>query len=111
MEQFTADAEFWVDERADEDGRVRLELVGELDIAGATHLEDRLRALADRSDPVVLDLHRLQFIDSSGLRVLVGAVTEARSQDRTLVFEGPLSPQVAQILDLLELRDLFWPPA
>ena len=107
----TAEADFWVDERADEQGRVRLELVGELDIAGATGLEERLRALADGNDPVVLDLHRLQFIDSSGLRVLVGAVTDARRDSRSLVFEGTLLPQVRQIIDLLELRDLFWPPA
>ena len=53
MEQ-TADAEFWIDERPDEDGRVRLELVGELDIAGATRLEERLQALAQGSDPAVL---------------------------------------------------------
>ncbi len=59
----------------------------------------------------MLDLHRLQFIDSSGLRVLVGAVTDARRDDRALVFEETLSPQVRQIIDLLELRDLFWPPA
>jgi anti-sigma B factor antagonist len=110
MEQ-TADAEFWIDERADGDGRVRLELVGELDIAGATRLEERLRALAEGGDPLVLDLHRLQFIDSSGLRVLVGAITDARRDNRTLVFEGTPSPQVRQIIDLLELRDLFWPPA
>lgn len=111
MEQFTADAEFWMDEGADGDGRVRLELVGELDMASATRLEERLHALAEGSDPVVLDLHRLQFIDSSGLRVLVGAVTDARRDSRSLVFDGALSPQVRQIIDLLELRDLFWPPA
>jgi anti-anti-sigma factor len=96
---------------ADPEGRVRLELVGELDIAGATQLEDRLQSLAAGGDALVLDLHRLLFIDSSGLRVLVGAVTDARQNQRSLVFEGTLAPQVRQIIDLLELRDLFWPPA
>lgn len=100
-----------MDECADTDGRVRLELVGELDIAGATALEDRLQSLAVGGDPLVLDLHRLLFIDSSGLRVLVGAVTDARREERSLVFEGALTPQVGQIIDLLELRELFWPPA
>lgn len=105
----TAEADFWIDERDDGAGRVRLELVGELDIAGAAGLEDRLEALAEGSDHVVLDLHRLQFIDSSGLRVLVSAVTEARRDNRSLVLEGPVAPQVRQIIDLLELRELFWP--
>lgn len=107
----TAEADFWIDERDDGTGHVRLELVGELDIAGATGLEDRLEALAEGGEPVVLDLHRLQFIDSSGLRVLVSAVTAARRDDRSLVLEGSLTAQVRQIIDLLELRDLFWPPA
>ena len=110
MEQ-TADAEFWIDERPDGDARVRLELVGELDIAGATRLEERLQALAQGGDPAVLDLHRLQFVDSSGLRALVGAITDARRDNRSLVFEGTPLPQVRQIIDLLELHDLFWPPA
>ena len=106
MEQFTADAESWIDERANGDGPVCLELV-ELDMAGANRLEDRLQALAEGGDPVVLDLHGPQFIDSSGLRVLVGAIPDARRDNRTLVFDGTLSPQVRQIIDLLELRDLF----
>ena len=72
-----ADADFWIDERAEDDGRVQLGLVGELDIASASALNERLRALAQRGDPVVLDLARLQFIDSSGLRELIRAVSDA----------------------------------
>lgn len=105
----TADTEFWLDEHA-EDGRLRLGLVGELDIASASQLEQRLRALAERGDPVLLDLGRLQFIDSSGLRELVRAVSDARRDNWNLELSTTLSPQVRQIIDLLELRELFWPP-
>jgi anti-anti-sigma factor len=107
----TADADFWLDERSEEGGRVRLGLVGELDIASASRLEERLRTLAERRHPVVLDLGRLQFIDSSGLRELVRAVSDARRDNWNLELETTLSPQVRQIIDLLELRELFWPPA
>jgi hypothetical protein len=109
MEQ-TADAEFWIDERPDEDGRLRLELVGELDIAGATRLEERLQALAQGSDPAVLDLHRLHFVDSSGLPASSAPSPTPAATTAASCSRGPLA-QVRQIIDLLELHDLFWPPA
>ncbi|MGZ4351717.1 MAG: STAS domain-containing protein [Solirubrobacteraceae bacterium] len=107
----TADADFWMDERADEGGRLRLGLVGELDIASASRLQERLRSLAERGEPVLLDFGRLQFIDSSGLRELVRAVSESRRDNWSLELDTALSPQVRQVIDLLELRELFWPPA
>jgi anti-anti-sigma factor len=106
-----ADVDFWIDERAEDDGHVQLGLVGELDIASASALNERLRALAQRGDPVVLDLGRLQFIDSSGLRELIRAVSDARRDHWSLELATTLSPQVRQIIELLELRDLFWPSA
>ena len=33
-------AEFWIEEESEETGRIRLGLVGELDVAGADHLQD-----------------------------------------------------------------------
>lgn len=107
----TGGADFWLDEGSAEDGRLRLGLVGELDIASAGQLEERLRTLAVQGDPVVLDLGRLQFIDSLGLRELVRAVSDARRDNWNLELATTLSSQVRQIIDLLELRQLFWPPS
>ena len=39
----------------------------------------RLAELRDRGEPVILDLDRLEFIDSSGLRVLLQAVQDSRA--------------------------------
>ncbi len=58
-------------------GTVRMRLRGELDLAGAPTLSDRLRTLRERGEPVVLDLDELQFIDMSGLRALLAASDEA----------------------------------
>ena len=44
-------------------------LAGELDLAATDELPAALRA-AGRADEVVLDLERLEFVDSAGLRVL-----------------------------------------
>jgi anti-anti-sigma factor len=103
------DPEFWIEEEPDEAGPIRLGLIGELDIAGADGLRDRLQALAQQGRPVRLDLRRLQFIDSSGLRELVRAVSDARRDGWVLELDPTLSPQVSQVIALLELGKLFWP--
>jgi anti-anti-sigma factor len=103
------DADFWIEEHTDETGRVRLGLVGELDIAGADQLQQHLRAVAQRGTPLVLDLRRLQFIDSSGLGELVRAVSDARREGRALEIDDTLSPQVRQVIELLELGQVLWP--
>jgi anti-anti-sigma factor len=53
---------------------VRLELSGELDLASAPQLERALaRAKHGRPATLVLDLRDLSFLDSCGLRELLGA--------------------------------------
>jgi anti-anti-sigma factor len=103
------DAEFWIEEHTEETGRIRIGLVGELDIAGADQLQQNLRAVAQRGAPLVLDLRRLQFIDSSGLGELVRAVSDARREGRSLEIDDTLSPQVRQVIELLELGQVLWP--
>jgi anti-sigma B factor antagonist len=64
-----------------ESDRVVLSLHGELDLASAPLLQDELDS-AETDDPtlMVLDLDDLEFIDSTGLRVILAA--HERSQER-----------------------------
>jgi anti-anti-sigma factor len=80
------------------DGRTTLTVRGELDLATAPELEAAVRAGLDDGD-VVLDLRELEFMDSSGVRVLVTAHAEAaeRGRDFAVVRPAPTSP-VAKIL-------------
>lgn len=58
-----------------------LELHGELDLVGAPMLQREIEAAAVEQAPmVVLDLDDLQFIDSSGLRVILSAHERARER-------------------------------
>jgi anti-sigma B factor antagonist len=61
------------------DGRVRLVVEGELDVASAWRLEAQLSELARRRASVLLDLTAVTFVDSAGARVLWKAATEARA--------------------------------
>jgi anti-anti-sigma factor len=72
--------EFRIDEDR-RDGAVVLRLRGELDLASADAVAQRLDALAAAGDAVVLDVDRLSFMDSSGLRVVLQAAETSRTSD------------------------------
>jgi anti-sigma B factor antagonist len=60
------------------DGSVVLRLRGELDLASADTVAQRLDALAEAGEAVVLDVDHLSFMDSSGLRVVLQAAEHRR---------------------------------
>ena len=66
--------------------RVRVALAGELDIATGSRLEDEL-ARVERDEPpiLVIDLRGLEFMDSTGLRILLAAATRASDAGRRFV--------------------------
>jgi anti-sigma B factor antagonist len=65
-------SEFSIEERR-LDGTVVLTLRGELDLVNAETVATRLDALRAAGQPVLLDLDALDFMDSSGLRVVLNA--------------------------------------
>lgn len=76
---------------------------GELDLAAASSLEEELdRALSSGSDLIVLDLEGLDFIDSTGLSVLVRAHQKAQEAGINLGLVNP-GAQVERLLSLTGL--------
>jgi anti-anti-sigma factor len=68
------------------DGGAQVELKGELDLASAPKLDDELQRLEEGSPALlVVDLSRLSFMDSSGLRTLLAADSRAREAGRRFV--------------------------
>jgi anti-anti-sigma factor len=80
--------------------RIVLLLEGELDLENAATLDQRLLA-AEGTDAsqIVLDLRRLRFIDSSGLRSILLATRRSRQDSNRLgVLQG--TGDVARLLQL-----------
>jgi anti-sigma B factor antagonist len=94
-----------------QEGQTRMALVGELDIASAPSFEEGLAQLeADTPGVLVLDLRRVEFIDSTGLRAVIAADERARSAGRRLVIvRGPAAVErvfsVTQLDQRLEIVD------
>jgi anti-anti-sigma factor len=84
---------------------VRLVLTGEFDIAGAARVEQELERI-EREPPatIVLDLRELEFMDSTGLRVIVAADSRAREQARRLVIVRG-SDTVQRIIEMTRLHE------
>lgn len=80
-----------------------IELIGELDLDGAPRLEEELRRVeASDVDAIVVDLGQLQFIDSTGLRLLVMA-SERSQEGRFSLRRGP--KQVHRVFEITDLAD------
>jgi anti-sigma B factor antagonist len=78
-------------DRIEEGGRLRLALSGELDLYTAPALDDALVEAEGESWPLlVIDLSALEFMDSSGLRLIVRSHARAEQSGRRLVVvNGP----------------------
>ena len=88
---------------ADLDGRAHLTLRGELDLATAPELEQLVNERIDGQE-VVIDLRGLEFMDSSGIRVLVAAhARAARTGTRLLIVRPAPGSAVAKIVDVAGL--------
>jgi anti-anti-sigma factor len=88
---------FRIEEIDEDEGVVRLSLVGELDLSTKNAFQRRLCELRSRHAAVRLDLSRLEFIDASGLEVLIAAVNDAQWRKWRLKVDRELAPQVARV--------------
>jgi anti-anti-sigma factor len=65
---------------------VEVLLDGDVDIASADEIEARIRsAEAVQPSVILIDLREVSFLDSSGLRLILGAAARAESAGRRLV--------------------------
>jgi anti-sigma B factor antagonist len=101
--------EFGVEETVDSDGRIRLLLIGELDHTTTPRLTQRLDQLRENGSPVRLDLSRLEFIDSSGIRALLLNVRDARQDHWKLEVDRTVSWQVERVINVLGIDSTLWP--
>lgn len=66
-------------------GRTIVEVGGEIDVYTAPTLRDRLNSLvAEGHHHLVVDMQGVEFLDSTGLGVLVGGLKRVRSHDGSL---------------------------
>ena len=85
----------------DENGRLLVTVRGELDLATAPELEAIVLPVLDAGGRVLLDLRTLEFMDSSGVRVLVAAHARAeRDGERFAIVRPRGESEVSRIIEV-----------
>ena len=79
-------------------------LLGELDLDGAPRLEaEFLRVEASDATTIVVDLGNLDFIDSTGIRLILMAADRSQDDGRFKLLRGP--KQVHRVFEITNLVD------
>jgi anti-anti-sigma factor len=94
-----------ITEDADE---IIVTLVGELDMYTSRRLEAGFDEVCGRkpSAVVILDLHEVDFVDSTGLGAIVNGLKRLRARGGDLALRA-LSPQAMKVLELTGLTKVF----
>jgi anti-sigma B factor antagonist len=98
-----------IGESEDADGAVRVALTGELDLSSSGRLGARLAELGRAGGRVRLDLSGLEFIDCSGMGIIVGALADARGDGWALEVDRHVSPLAQRVFALAEIESALWP--
>jgi anti-sigma B factor antagonist len=96
-----------IDLRDAGDGVTVVTLAGELDLAAAPVLRERLAEAAGSAERgVVLDMAEVTFVDSSALRELLRARAALEAAGARLVLAA-VGPPVARLLELTQTSDVL----
>jgi anti-anti-sigma factor len=87
-------------------GEATLRLIGELDLVTAPTLRDELARHQARGVRIVLDLSQIEFLDSTGL-VLLMEVAREPTAGWSLALRRNLSPPVARLFQVTRTEGLF----
>ncbi len=83
----------------------RISLAGSLDTDTASQLQDKVDQQIDSTTHmVILDLHRLEFISSAGLRIIFKIKKKMDAHEGKFMMLN-LQPQVRKVFDIIKALD------
>ncbi len=91
------------------DGKVIVEIKGvdKLTVAVAADVKDELtKIVSSNTEPFILNLGNIKFIDSTGIGILISALKVARERNLKLVLSN-IQPDVMNLLQLMKLDKVF----
>lgn len=89
------------------DGKMVVALEGEMDTVAAAKVEDMLRPFYTEQDKdVVLDCTGLEYIASSGLRILLSILKGAKASGHDVIMRN-VNPDIKNVFKLTGFIDIF----
>ena len=89
------------------DGKYTVTLEGELDTAHALEFEEAMKPLHDVTDTeIIIECTELEYIASSGLRILLGLLKNAKARGNKVVLKN-LNDEIKDVFKMTGFIDLF----
>lgn len=89
------------------DGKLVATLNGQLDTTAAVQVEKELKPLYDNEDKdIVIDCENLEYIASSGLRIMLGILKKAKQHGHTVTLTG-LNDDIKNVFKMTGFINLF----
>ena len=89
------------------EGKYIVALEGELDTAHAMEVEQAMRPLHEvTGKEIAVDCTQLEYIASSGLRILLGLLKSAKAKDNKVVLRN-LNDEIKEVFKMTGFIDLF----
>ena len=89
------------------EGKYIVSLEGELDTAHAMEVEQAMQPLHELSgQDIVIDCTKLDYIASSGLRILLGLLKSAKAKENHVVLKN-LNDEIKDVFKMTGFIDLF----
>ena len=89
------------------DGRLAVALIGDFDNAASTKAQQQLAPVFECDDcDIMVDCTQLEYISSSGLRILLSIFKHAHGNGHDAILKG-LADEVEEAIDMSGLLGLF----
>ena len=83
-----------------------IKLSGKLGTDAANTSKDKILSALDGAEKIIFDLNGLEYISSSGLRILVAAFKKVKAQGGSMTIKN-ISEQVREVLDMTGFAQIF----
>lgn len=82
-------------------------LIGDVDIASSNQLKEELNRMLDESErSIILDCGDLQYIDSTGLGVLIGVLKRVKGKSNDVIITN-IHANISKLLRITGLDKIF----
>jgi anti-sigma B factor antagonist len=89
-----------------EDKKVKIVPVGDLDIVNSKSFKDEVLKLMEENQEILIDGEKLDYMDSTGLGVLISLYKKSKSTNSRLYLTN-LKPNIYKLFDITGLNNVF----
>jgi anti-sigma B factor antagonist len=95
-----------VHEKIESENHIAIMVEGEVDVYTAPQLREKLLPLCHGGSQITVDLSRVDYIDSTGLGVLIGAYKAQRATGGRLILTG-MNSRLMRIFKITGLHEII----